>query len=356
MKYGNLMLLVFLMVLITTMGCLTTPDIKVVDRDGQAMIDELKAGTIDGFIGWEPYNAQAIDEKIGHTLMTSGEIWPDHPCCIVAVNNNWIEKVGPETSEDILKRLLYVHIHTTEWINQAKQPDHTNHTHLIETSASFTERTPTVVEKALTNIKYTHQLNQTSIQQFIEKQHEYEVYEKTKWRATGYQHPGEYANQLTDHTYLDWAVANKDMTPQQILEATGGETHTINLGILIQDLHQITVIIAMENNWFEEVGLDIRWTAGSPYANGGELMRQGIYDNKVDIGLLGIAPAASHTMNTDAKVTVVSGVNTEGSSLIVKEDINSMEDLINKKVAVPGAGTVQEFLLIMAAEKAGLTL
>ncbi|OUJ19499.1 ABC-type nitrate/sulfonate/bicarbonate transport system periplasmic component [Methanonatronarchaeum thermophilum] len=349
-------LLITIILLIHTTGCITTTDINVVDRDGQSMIDELKAGSIHGFIGWEPYNSQAVHEGHGKILFQSGEIWPNHPCCILAYNNNWYTKTGEETADNILKRMTWTHIHATNWVNEAKNPTHQNHTTLIQQSKDFTERQQEVIQLALPNIKYTHQLNQTDITTFLQKQLELEIYDKHKWKATNYQTAENYANNLTTHKYLDWAIQHKDKTPQQIKQLTDNQTHTINVGYLIQDLHQITYITAHELQLYQQVGLNVQHAAGTPYANGAELMRQGIYDNKVDIAYLGIAPAATHTINTDAKITIIAGVNTEGSALITKENINAIQDLNNKKVAVPGTGTVQEFILILAAEKTGLTL
>ncbi|WGI16877.1 ABC transporter substrate-binding protein [Methanonatronarchaeum sp. AMET-Sl] len=357
MKYTSKILLLVLSIFVVslTLGCVTT-DITVVDRDGQAMNDELKASSIAGFIGWEPYNSQAIHEGHGKVLMQSGEIWPDHPCCILAYNNDWYEKTGQETADNILKRIAWTHIHATNWVNEAKNPNHQNHTKLLTQAENFTERTTPIIELALPNIQYTYQLNQQEITTFIQKQLEYEIYDKNKWQATGYENASNYTTNLTTNKYTDWAIQHQNHTPTQITEKTGGQQHTINVGILLQDLHQITHITAQELNLYEQVNLNVKPAPGSPYANGAELMRQGIYDNKVDIAYLGIAPAATHTINTDAKITIIAAVNTEGSALIVKENINTMEDLINKKVAVPGSGTVQEFLLIIATEQAGLTL
>ncbi len=47
------------------------------------MIGALKTGQIDAFIAWEPYPAKAQTMGVGQVLLRSGEIWKDHPCCVL---------------------------------------------------------------------------------------------------------------------------------------------------------------------------------------------------------------------------------------------------------------------------------
>lgn len=49
-------------------------------------------GDIGGFIVAEPYGSQVVKEGIGKELALSKDIWPDHPCCVVIVRNEILEK------------------------------------------------------------------------------------------------------------------------------------------------------------------------------------------------------------------------------------------------------------------------
>lgn len=49
------------------------------------MIAQLSVGTIDGFIGPEPFNQRALATKSGRIFLPTKDMWSNHPCCSVAV-------------------------------------------------------------------------------------------------------------------------------------------------------------------------------------------------------------------------------------------------------------------------------
>lgn len=53
------------------------------------MVDALRAGVIDGFCAGAPWGAMAHRAGVGRTLLTSSEIWPDHPEKCLAVRAEW---------------------------------------------------------------------------------------------------------------------------------------------------------------------------------------------------------------------------------------------------------------------------
>ncbi len=53
--------------------------------------DQIAQGLIDGGVSWEPYCSDSILSGDAHALIWSGDFWPNHPCCIVAVNNEFAE-------------------------------------------------------------------------------------------------------------------------------------------------------------------------------------------------------------------------------------------------------------------------
>ncbi|TAN39041.1 MAG: hypothetical protein EPN24_05570 [Candidatus Methanoperedens sp.] len=89
-------------------------------------------------------------------------------------------------------------------------------------------------------------------------------------------------------------------------------------------------------------------------------MQKGFKTNTVDIGSLGLPPVIIHRINSndfavdDARVGVISGMNNEGSVIVVAGNITSLADLKGKTVGFPGPGTIQHVLFLMAAEKAGV--
>jgi NitT/TauT family transport system substrate-binding protein len=94
------------------------PDpVFMVTRNGQQMVDELGAGKLPAFIAWEPYCAEAVVKGYGKYLLKSSEIWPHHPCCIMAYDLDWYNFLGEKRANEILNRVLWVHLKTNQWIN-----------------------------------------------------------------------------------------------------------------------------------------------------------------------------------------------------------------------------------------------
>ena len=49
------------------------------------MVAQLSVGTIDGFIGPEPFNQRALTTGSGRAFVPTRQMWDNHPCCSVAV-------------------------------------------------------------------------------------------------------------------------------------------------------------------------------------------------------------------------------------------------------------------------------
>lgn len=49
------------------------------------MVAQLAVGTIDGFIGPEPFNQRALATNSGRIFVPTKQMWNNHPCCSVAV-------------------------------------------------------------------------------------------------------------------------------------------------------------------------------------------------------------------------------------------------------------------------------
>jgi len=131
----------------------------------------------------------------------------------------------------------------------------------------------------------------------------------------------------------------------------------VRIGYLSKDLHQLALRVALENGWFEDEGLDVELVV---FQNGA-LEMAGFQGRQIDMGYLGAAPALTKRINEDILVTVLAAANLEGSAIMVrKQDFDSgaithVANLSGKGVYEPGPSTVQNFLLRMALEQAGLT-
>jgi NitT/TauT family transport system substrate-binding protein len=132
----------------------------------------------------------------------------------------------------------------------------------------------------------------------------------------------------------------------------------VRIGYLTQDLHQLALRVAIVNGWFAEAGLSVELLS---YQNGAYEM-DGFQSGQIDMGYLGIAPALVKTINQGIGVTVLAGVNSEGSSIeVLKSEfdsgrITSIADLAGKTIYEPGPSTVQNFLLRLALNQSGMTV
>lgn len=107
------------------------------------------------FIAWEPFNAKAAYENISVPLMFSREIWPRHPCCVVASDNNFLS-----AHPDIVKKVLDIHVEAEEWIvNYPEQA--------IAIAVDWLEMDITPVTTAFENIIFDYNLNRTGIEMYL---------------------------------------------------------------------------------------------------------------------------------------------------------------------------------------------
>jgi len=76
---------------------------------------------------------------------------------------------------------------------------------------------------------------------------------------------------------------------------------------------------------------------------------------ELDAGYVGCAPAMI-AASQGAEIVILSSSNKEGSAIVAKPEINSVEELNGKKVGTPGIGTIQDIMLGMVEEEFGITV
>lgn len=79
-------------------------DVKFVDMAPPEMVNALSVGKIEGFIVAEPFGGQAELQKIGKVLILSKDIWHDHICCVLNIQESVI-KEHPESVEELVGSL-----------------------------------------------------------------------------------------------------------------------------------------------------------------------------------------------------------------------------------------------------------
>ena len=77
------------------------------------MAHYLRAGMIAGYCVGEPWNSYAVSEGLGRTLLSSYDIWNNHPEKVFAVTRDWAQKY-PNTHIAIISALL----ESCQWLDQ----------------------------------------------------------------------------------------------------------------------------------------------------------------------------------------------------------------------------------------------
>lgn len=80
-------------------------DISTIVVPPAQMVANMKVGNMDTFCVCEPWNEQLINQKIGYTALTTGELWHNHPEKAFAMRSDWIEK-NPNATQALLMAVM----------------------------------------------------------------------------------------------------------------------------------------------------------------------------------------------------------------------------------------------------------
>ncbi len=327
-------LLIVVLLSAMMMGCQQAETgIKVVTMSPRDMVEQLKLGEIDAFVAWEPFVSEAVVKGYGRVIATSHDIWSEHPCCILAIRED-------EKYSDIAVALVWAHIKATRFINSEENRDK-----VLQYAQEFTGKDKEVIVEAMKRIKFVEYPDVDEFVKYYQNLKSGGYLTKTP-EDLGYSDEDEFLKDfLYDDVYnfvVEKLKENESWTPRKV-------NATVRMGYLTADLHQLAFYVAMKEGYYSQLGLKVE---KKEYPNGVVEM-EGFKNGEIDAGYLGGAPATLKRINDDVKISVIAGANSEGSAIVAR-DASSVKDLAGKKVAIPGFGTVQDFLLRMAAEKAGL--
>jgi nitrate/nitrite transport system substrate-binding protein len=69
------------------------------------MVANMKVKTMEAFCVGEPWNAQLVNQGIGFTALTTGELWHDHPEKTLAVRADWADK-NPKAAQAVTMAVM----------------------------------------------------------------------------------------------------------------------------------------------------------------------------------------------------------------------------------------------------------
>jgi nitrate/nitrite transport system substrate-binding protein len=84
-------------------------DIKVITVPPPQMVANMKVGTMDCFCVGEPWNEQLVNQNIGYTALTTGELWAKHPEKILGMRADVVD-ANPKMVQAILMATMEAQI------------------------------------------------------------------------------------------------------------------------------------------------------------------------------------------------------------------------------------------------------
>ncbi len=80
-------------------------DVSTIVVPPPQMVANMKVGNMDAFCVGEPWNEQLVNQNIGFTACTTGEIWKKHPEKALGMRADWVEK-NPTATRALLMAVM----------------------------------------------------------------------------------------------------------------------------------------------------------------------------------------------------------------------------------------------------------
>jgi nitrate/nitrite transport system substrate-binding protein len=94
-------------------------DVSVIVVPPPQMVANMKVKTMEAFCVGEPWNAQLVNQKIGYTALTTGELWMDHPEKALGMRADWVD-MHPKAAKAILMAVLEAQMWCDKMENKAE--------------------------------------------------------------------------------------------------------------------------------------------------------------------------------------------------------------------------------------------
>ena len=131
--------------------------------------------------------------------------------------------------------------------------------------------------------------------------------------------------------------------PVCVSGCTSHPPSTVRIGYLLGDPHHLPFFVAEDKGFFKDEGINVQVVG--PFAAGPAEM-DALAANQLDMGYVGVSPAILAAARK-VDLSIIAGVNLEGSALVTAEDIDDVTELKSKKVATPAPGSIQYILMGM---------
>lgn len=128
---------------------LSTSDIESPSMKVPSMNDALRTKSIDAMLTYEPYVTISKEVNNETLVKSSGDILPDHPCCVVVMNEKFLSE-----HSDKAQKILDVHKKATEKVKE-------NPEGMVQYLPPHIVPNSEIEKESLTHIKWISDLNDT---------------------------------------------------------------------------------------------------------------------------------------------------------------------------------------------------
>ncbi len=94
-------------------------DVSTIVVPPPQMVANIKVNNMEAFCVGEPWNAQTVNQKIGYSAVTTGELWKDHPEKALAMRADWVEQ-NPNAAKAITMAVQEAQIWCDDPANKAE--------------------------------------------------------------------------------------------------------------------------------------------------------------------------------------------------------------------------------------------
>ncbi len=130
--------------------------VKIMVLKPPEMIGALRTSQVDAFIAWEPFPAKAVTMGVGRILLSSREIWKDHPCCALVCDERFFE-----TRKDQAKAMVRAHVKAIDFILR-------NREEALQIGIRYTGMDESTVRLAMENVNYTPILSVEGEKEYVD--------------------------------------------------------------------------------------------------------------------------------------------------------------------------------------------
>lgn len=347
----------------------SSDSIQYTKMDPSKQLDAIREGNIDGGVLWEPYATAAQMSGDAEVVVWSDEFWDGHPCCVIAVDNKFVQK-----NPDAIVAFLAAQIRAWNWINEAIDANSPNHQTLIDITKKHTGLTnDKEIIASLEHMELTYKMNNdvrdgergfdTWLEYYVEEFINLDLISEKDLNAKGYSDSKEFIDKIVNDEYL--------IKAEELYDDYSGLSApiTMRIGQLNGDVHQLALVVSMNpdagkdgKSMLEQVGINAK--SEKVYAAGGDVMSAFI-GGELDVAYVGSPPVIQFSAKqSELDVSIIACANTNGSALIVKKGMfeenmpleEKIQGLKGKVIGEPSTGSIQHLMLMYLADKYGVKL